>query len=178
MRYQTHVITSITAAVVLHNTMDLPLSIGVLAGVAVGSLLPDIDEPESYIGQRTRGVSDLIKLIFGHRGFTHSLLAALLAFFPYIIMQYPNLLGIEIPALLLLLKPFFYGTGMGYMLHIAGDMFSKSGVPLLLPFSKKNTSIYLYKTGDMREIFIRYATLGYLIWMMVTGNVLSEVFTF
>lgn len=175
MRYQTHVITSITAAVALNQTIDFPISIGFLVGIAIGSLAPDVDEPESYIGSRTRGLSDIVKMIFGHRGFTHSFLATLIAFIPYIIIAYPGLLGIEIPAWLLLFKPLFYGFGFGYLFHILGDMFSKSGVPLFLPFKRRDISFYIYKTGDFRELIIRYATLACLIYLIITGNVLSQL---
>ncbi|STI17542.1 putative membrane-bound metal-dependent hydrolase [Escherichia coli] len=46
-------------------------------------LLPDIDHPKSFLGQRLKWISKPIARAFGHRGFTHSLLAvfALLATF-------------------------------------------------------------------------------------------------
>lgn len=64
--------------IVCFNAMtNTPLNgtdLGILYGaVALGSLLPDIDEPNSLLGEKTLGVSNLIQSIFGHRGFTHSL---------------------------------------------------------------------------------------------------------
>ena len=38
-------------------------------------LLPDIDHPKSLLGQRLKWLSYPIARAFGHRGFTHSLLA-------------------------------------------------------------------------------------------------------
>ena len=38
-------------------------------------LLPDIDHPKSVLGQRLRWIAIPISRAFGHRGFTHSLLA-------------------------------------------------------------------------------------------------------
>ncbi len=40
-------------------------------------LLPDIDHPKSFLGQRLSWISKPVARAFGHRGFTHSLLAVL-----------------------------------------------------------------------------------------------------
>ena len=57
------------------------------SAVGIGTLLPDIDEPQSIIGKKTMGISNFIKFIFGHRGFTHSLCFVL--FFGYFIVYTP-----------------------------------------------------------------------------------------
>lgn len=175
MRYQTHVISSVTAAVLLSQTADLPISIGVIMGVAAGSLLPDVDEPQSYIGRRTRGLSDVTKGIFGHRGFTHSILAIILMFIPYLLVANPSVVGLNDHVIWTILKPILFGIGLGYALHIAGDMLSKSGVPLFLPISKMKIKIYLYKTGGKREMLIRYGCIVGLLYMLATGNVFSAL---
>lgn len=175
MRYQTHVISSVAAAVLCNQVGDLPLSIGILGGVAVGSLLPDIDEPGSYIGRRARGLSDVTKRVFGHRGFTHSLLAVLLVFIPAMLTANPNWIGIEASWLNRVFYPIFFGLGLGYLFHILGDMFSKAGVPLFLPFSKIKIKVYLYKTGGTREMIIRYGCVLGILYMLATGNVLPEL---
>lgn len=46
-----------------------------IPGALLTSLLPDIDHPRSLLGQRLRWISAPIARAFGHRGFTHSLLA-------------------------------------------------------------------------------------------------------
>ncbi|MBJ8096487.1 metal-dependent hydrolase, partial [Bacillus cereus] len=46
--------------------------------VSFGALLPDIDEQQSWIGRKTRGVSDLLNPVIGHRGITQSLLGLVL----------------------------------------------------------------------------------------------------
>ena len=45
--------------------------IAVLPLIALGSIFPDIDEPNSYIGKRMPGFSHIVSMLFGHRGFTH-----------------------------------------------------------------------------------------------------------
>ncbi|WP_336703012.1 metal-dependent hydrolase, partial [Pantoea dispersa] len=48
-------------------------------------LLPDIDHPKSVLGQRLKWLSQPIARAFGHRGFTHSLLAGAASPFPFYI---------------------------------------------------------------------------------------------
>lgn len=87
-------------------------------------LLPDIDHPKSFLGQRLKWISKPIARAFGHRGFTHSLLAvfALLATF---YLKVPE--GWFIPADAL------QGMVLGYLSHILADMLTPAGVPLLWP---------------------------------------------
>ena len=57
-----------------HQPLLSPQNLALFYGaVGIGTLLPDIDEPQSIIGKKTMGISNFIKFIFGHRGFTHSL---------------------------------------------------------------------------------------------------------
>nr|VUD22457.1 membrane protein [Salmonella sp. NCTC 7297] len=87
-------------------------------------LLPDIDHPKSFLGQRLKWVSKPIARAFGHRGFTHSLLAvfALLATF---YLKVPDTWIIPADAL--------QGMVLGYLSHIVADMLTPAGVPLLWP---------------------------------------------
>lgn len=87
-------------------------------------LLPDIDHPKSFLGQRLKWISKPIARAFGHRGFTHSLLAvfALLATF---YLKVPESWFIPADAL--------QGMVLGYLSHILADMLTPAGVPLLWP---------------------------------------------
>ena len=49
----------------LHNSIIL------LPLVVLGSVLPDIDEPRSFIGRKFPVISHIVSLSFTHRGFTH-----------------------------------------------------------------------------------------------------------
>ncbi|WP_251647980.1 metal-dependent hydrolase [Niallia sp. MER 6] len=68
MQYKTHLSTSLV--------------------VALGAVFPDIDEPYSWIGSRTRGISDLIKGFFGHRGLKHSLMGLFIVFLTMILIMW------------------------------------------------------------------------------------------
>lgn len=173
MLYRTHVIISVTAAVAISTIDNAPFSAATLAGVAIGSLLPDIDEPNSYIGKRTRGVSDATKFVFGHRGFTHSILAMFLAFIPWFIVS--NFLDEN--AITVTLSTFLFGIALGYIFHILGDMLSKTGVPLFLPFSKKRIKIPLYTTGGTMEVVIHFLSVAILVYFIFKGIGIPETIT-
>ena len=100
---------------------SLPLSAAV---VAVGSLLPDVDQRQALLSRQVpvRAVSEVVSRVMHHRGPTHSLLALLLV----------GALGGGLGAAWGL-------SGLstlliwGYALHLAADMATRSGVPLIWP---------------------------------------------
>lgn len=93
-------------------------------GVALGSLLPDIDHPNSYLGRKLYPISVLINKCFGHRGFTHSFLSL-------------TLLGLATTFWWVENFYFFGGLFLGYLSHLLADMTTVSGVPLLYPNKKR-----------------------------------------
>jgi len=56
---------------------DSSILMGCLASAGLGSLLPDIDSPHSYIGRKFWPVSWVVSSAVRHRGVTHSLFALL-----------------------------------------------------------------------------------------------------
>jgi inner membrane protein len=117
--------------------------INVFIGTFIGAILPDIDEPNSYIGKRLKFVSKILKFFkLKHRTYTHSL------FFPLLIF----LLG--------KIHPVFYFISFGVFMHIIGDFLTNGGVPLFYPFIKQKFSAYLFNTGSRREyIFVFFILL-------------------
>lgn len=106
----------------------------------IGSLLPDIDHPNSHIGKFFPGITSFFRhnnII--HRELTHSLYATLLILLFFLCIN-------------LLLKVFFlslynsmyiyifagqFGILIGYLSHILLDMINPSGVCLLYPLKKR-----------------------------------------
>lgn len=173
----------ITIFSALTNTTLSHTDLGVFyAAIALGSLLPDIDEPNSLLGKKTLGISNLIKSIFGHRGFTHSLsfiilLGISLPIFSLLSEDFWN----EIPLIAEFSKSFgsiiesqnieYFGIGLllGCIFHLIGDMMTLSGVPLLLPFNTHNYHItpkfLRFRTGGIPDKLITLFSLaifGYL----------------
>ena len=90
-----------------------------LSLLAFGSLLPDIDHPQSTIGRTCAMVSGPLYRRFGHRRHVHG--------FP--VWGALTVLGF-------LWWPFWW-IGLGALSHCFVDCLNTSGVPLLLPFSEK-----------------------------------------
>lgn len=107
-----------------------------LAAAVLGSLLPDIDHPQSWAGRKLKVVSVPLSLLVGHRGVTHSALAVAACLAVLVVM----------------------GTGwmaapiaIGYLSHLLADGLTPSGVPLLWP-SRRRFTLNLCETGSFIEI--------------------------
>lgn len=75
---------------------DLFSSVTVVVLSVISSLLPDICHTQSKIGQKFKLLSFFIRLIFGHRTFTHSLLfIGIIGFLLYLI-DTPKYYGVAI----------------------------------------------------------------------------------
>ena len=111
------------------------------------ALLPDIDEPQSYIGRRLKLISNIFKAFFGHRGFTHSILGFLsFTLLFYFIFIYT--VGLPLVAII-----FFI---MGYAIHLLEDLLTTNGIPLFSPFNNKRFSLSLLKTQGLGEYIFRF----------------------
>lgn len=80
MKGSTHVVIGLSFGVTTQLLVGFPAE-GFLeipfyyGGLVLGSLLPDIDHPQSYLGRRLTPLSVPIFKLFGHRGITHSFLS-------------------------------------------------------------------------------------------------------
>lgn len=139
MTAEGHLLFSIACAVFAKNAELTPvLAQGdwwhIVPSAILTCLLPDIDHPKSFLGQRLKWISKPIARAFGHRGFTHSLLAvfALLATF---YLKVPESWFIPADAL--------QGMVLGYLSHILADMLTPAGVPPALAMSLAFPLAYL-----------------------------------
>ncbi|MBE3582074.1 MAG: metal-dependent hydrolase [Thermoanaerobacteraceae bacterium] len=121
-----------------------PETLALVAGVAgAAALLPDIDSPRSYIGSRVPA-SVGVKLVAGHRGVFHSLLAA--AVFGLALFLY---LRFRAGAYTFLALPF----AAGYVSHLLLDALTPEGVPFLWPL-KLRFGFPLVGTGGFIERWV------------------------
>lgn len=109
--------TQLATGLPLHGLFAYPAYYG---GVILGSLLPDIDHPQAYLGRRIRVISVPIYKLFGHRGITHSFL-------------FMGLIGIASAVWWAKYPLFFGGLFIGILSHLLGDMSTPSGIPLFYP---------------------------------------------
>lgn len=124
-----------------------------LLAAGVASLLPDLDHPRSYIGNKVPVAPTITRMVLGHRGGLHSLIAAL---------------GVGLVANLIWGTSVGMVVAVGYIAHLIGDMLTPSGVPLFWPL-KVSVKIPLFKTGGVLERLVVYPLLlvglGFLmIW--------------
>lgn len=118
------------ASTILAKKMELSPALAhgdwwhIIAGGLLTCLLPDIDHPRSFLGQRLKWLSVPIARVFGHRGFTHSLLAIAAGILLFTLKFASDML-IPLDA--------FHGMIIGYLSHIVADMLTPAGVPLLWP---------------------------------------------
>jgi len=90
--------------------------------IIIGSLLPDIDTPKSYLGHKFKLLSSFIFEVFGHRTVTHSILLMTMIFF--------------IVSLIWGLNTIIVGLTIGSVMHVLGDMLTGK-VACLYPVNKK-----------------------------------------
>lgn len=120
----------------------------IILGAILGCLLPDIDHPQSWIGQRFKLFSKIIFKIFGHRKFTHSIFFILICI---ILINYSSSFRLIFPLDLI------HAVVYSYISHILADMLTPSGVPLFWPlqwrfrlpilyFIKSNIGEYVFCT--------------------------------
>jgi inner membrane protein len=185
MLARSHVMFGLTAAVVLDGVAHIsgpplatttPVPIDLIINkviffsmVALGVLLPDIDNAQSTIGRRFGWISKEIQRIAGHRTIFHSLLGVLLG----------SLLALGMEQLVIFLlaqKGFifpaqfiekshlvFVAVLIGCILHIAADGLTEGGVPLLWPYHKRYgfppNPHWRFRTGDWPEYVIVYSCM-------------------
>jgi membrane-bound metal-dependent hydrolase YbcI (DUF457 family) len=182
---RSHVMFGLTAAVVLDSVVHMsgpplatatpvPLELIInktifFSMVALGALLPDIDNAQSTIGRKFGWISKEIQHIAGHRTIFHSLLGLLLG----------SLLALGVEQMIILLLAqrgfifpaqfvekshlVFIAVLVGCILHIASDGLTEGGVPLLWPYHKRfgfpPNPHWRFRTGDWPEYVIVYSCM-------------------
>ena len=123
-----HIATGLTLGITIaYNTnLSSPHYLLCVAATTLGSLIPDIDTPYSYLGRRLKLISIPIYKIFGHRTITHSLLTWTIILFASPIFNHSNISDITYSILCVSLYT-------GILSHLLLDTISTSGVCLLYP---------------------------------------------
>ncbi|WP_392588583.1 metal-dependent hydrolase [Serratia ureilytica] len=129
MTAEGHLIFSVACAIFAKKAEVTPeLATGdwwhIIPAALLTSLLPDIDHPKSVLGQRLRWLAIPIARAFGHRGFTHSLLA---------IAGGMALFQLDVPRSWPIPADALHAMIIGYFSHLLADMLTPAGVPLLWP---------------------------------------------
>ena len=173
MQYRTHQIGGFCAGIIAGVSMiEAPynpttmgaLSIVVIAST-IGSVIPDIDEPNSIAGRKIWIISKIIKKVFGHRMITHTPIFVLALAIGFYYLGQSYVLNTEY------FEWYYFGVMgflVGYVSHFVMDSLNPTGIMYLWPLSRKRFSIMKLRTGDKewiaRWIFI-VITLCYLYFI-------------
>lgn len=125
-------VTALILIIFLAPTLAIartPLNILILGvSILLGSLLPDIDHPNSILGRHVLFISKPLYRNFGHRSLTHSVFFVILLVLLFSLAQL-NLFGL--------------GLGVGMLSHIILDLCwpGSSGVAFLYPFYRRRIDL-------------------------------------
>jgi membrane-bound metal-dependent hydrolase YbcI (DUF457 family) len=144
-----------------------------VACAVVGSLGPDIDgvgtiaRPSKFLPQIFPkwlmdfvdwfGIhfSKLVKKVFGHRGMLHWPLIGLAMVGAGYQFHYPVLMWL----------------GIGWLLHLVGDLITYEGIPLFAPLTSKKISLFPMRVGGTIE-----GAVGFLCWAIAIGLIAIQLF--
>jgi inner membrane protein len=118
---------------------------------ALAGLAPDIDEPQSVIGQRCWLIAWWIKYVFGHRTVSHSFVMVVLV----------ALLGFCVA----LPTPIIVALGVGVLSHVVLDAYS-GGVMLWWP-SKTRWVLGRYRVYGLLDRVLMFSGVVLTIWMLI-----------
>lgn len=132
MTAQGHLLFSVTCVLHAHKVELTPAladaSLWHIVPMALASaLLPDLDHPRSLLGRQLPWISGPLSRLFGHRGFTHSLLAVGMGVWGLAQVEAPWLLSGAVKDALI----------VGYLSHLLGDWLTPMGIPLLWPWRRR-----------------------------------------
>lgn len=162
MTKNTHILGGLTLALTIEKFCFSKLNMTSFEGiinvvvfytfVGLGSIIPDIDKKNSYIGRRLPYVSKAISEKFGHRTFTHSIIFVILV---YYILKY-----------ICINNDITFGITIGILSHILLDMLNFQGVALLYPLNTKH-KICKIKTNSGFEKTFRGVLILAFIWISI-----------
>lgn len=182
MDYRTHRLAGIcTGAVVSSLVVPTPYvsaSIGfyglITVSAAIGSYLPDIDEPSSKVGKVFKPVSMLAKGVAGHRGMFHTPIMAILLLLGLVALKnyYARVAYLEY------FEYFLLGIISGFLSHLFVDSLTVSGVPWLWPISQKRISIApLHTSNKFHQLIVQlsFIIIAFVVVWMHSGPSFSAM---
>lgn len=145
-----HVALGAAAWVVAAPRLGLPaLSPACLALALAGSLLPDVDHPKSWVGQRLRPLSRVVAGLFGHRGITHSALAVAACVWGLTQGGAPRWAVAPL--------------AVGALSHLAADLLTPAGLRLAWPM-RRTWALPLCRSGSAMEPLVVAVLLTLAGW--------------
>jgi len=170
MNYKTHINGGILIGlyVSLQMVSTTKISTGILLGGSlIGSIFPDIDHKNSYIGRKAKTVSKAINKFAGHRKLFHGPLVYLLL--------YSMSLGFFTNKLMI---AGIRGLFLGVLSHLLLDSFTIGGLPWFYPLSKTKFSLSKIKTNSKLEDILCGILTCVNIFIILDILKITSIFTF
>lgn len=148
MRGKAHLISGLSTGIATAVFTFSGSAGGVFATIgasAIGSLIPDIDLPNSTIGKKVKPISFVINKMFGHRTITHAPIWIIPLLILYKFM--PNIAHGLSANTITLLQHTIVGYVAGFICHLFGDMLTVGGIPLLYPFKRSRFHLTNIESG-------------------------------
>lgn len=157
MMYRTHAALSVFIGLIFiklfpfNSIVDTTLF---LCLVIIIGTVPDLDHERSKISQKFQTISKILRLLFSHRGFMHSIFPAIIF---YAIFEY---FGYHVIAL---------GFAIGHLSHLLGDALTTEGINFLSPFLHLKLEGFIHTNTFVETIvlFVLIAVNGILIYGMI-----------
>ena len=172
MKGKNHIITGVTTGIVtaFFTFSGSILGAGVtVAASALGSIIPDIDLPNSKAGSKLKPIAKVINKLFGHRTITHAPLWLIPLFLLY--FKLPELTSdlslfakTQIGCLLI-------GYISGFISHLLGDMLTKGGIPIFYPFKRYRFHLTPAPSGKYDVVLVLITTVIYILFYLFINNI-------
>jgi inner membrane protein len=134
MLVRTHLAFAFLVSMLLYPILNPSNIYQFFAFIILGSLIVDIDHPQSKIGTKLKPISKFISFLFGHRTWFHSIFLALII--SGILYYFNTQMGTAL--------------FIGYLSHIFLDGFTWSGVNIIHPINQLRIQGFV-KTGKLAE---------------------------
>lgn len=169
MLAKSHVLSAVAVSLPLTIWIPQEELIFYLIAVVIGSLFPDLDEEGSFLSRRVYIVSYLISMFSEHRGWTHTMMAIVLYSLAGTVAIFYNFITVWM----------LIGFIIGVLMHLMGDMCTKSGLKIAYPLSNKRfhilpKSMLLY-TGKNVEVYFIIPMLGSAVALGIYLFVLPRI---
>lgn len=136
---------------------DLFTSVTIVVLAVIASLLPDICHTQSKIGRKIRIISFFIRLLFGHRTFTHSILFIVIIGLGLYVIQTPQY--------------YFVTIITGLISHVILDMLTPKGVKLFYPIPLTVKLPITFKTGGLVDLSLASALIIGSLYTLFKSNI-------
>lgn len=150
MKAGTHLVFGFFSGIVLMDFINIGNKYIFFALILIGTLLPDIDTPNSKISRKIPVIPWVLSVLSRHRGIFHSVFLAL---------GFAAVIWIFNP-------PYGIALFIGYSSHLLIDGFTKQGVNLLHPISQLRIAGPI-ETGKIWELVLFAVIVAGIIFSLI-----------